>query len=114
MIVIRFRFGMANRTTESRVIPRRGMAVGALIPFSLVFAAVNGEKHPVVVKGGRRPGRFTVAAGAVGRELRGFMVGIGGLIIVGHMAAGAGIGRVVVITVVAGRAIVGDYCVCAF
>lgn len=114
MFFICFCLRVANGTTEYGVIPRRGMAVGALVPFPLVFSAVDRKIHLVVIKGSRRPGRFAVAAGAVGRKLCGFMVGIGGLVIVGNMAAGAGIWRVGVITVVAGGAVVGYSCMRPF
>ena len=65
VLVGRFRIRMAGRTGEFRIIRRIGMAVRALVPLSFVFAAVNGEIHPVVVESGRRPGRFAVTGGAV-------------------------------------------------
>ena len=54
-----------------------------------------------------------MASGTIRRELRRRVVGIGGLVEVGRMAACAGVGRVGVVAVVAGRAIIGHCCVCA-
>ncbi len=102
MIIIRLRFTMTNRTTERGVIARRGMAVGTLIPFAFMAAAINGKIHAIVVESCRFPGRFAMATGAVGRELCRFMVGICGLIIIVDMTAGTGIRSVIIITLVAG------------
>lgn len=108
MIIIRLRFAMANRTTERGVIARRGMAVGALIPFPFVFAAINGKMHDIVVESCRFPGCFAMATGAVCRELCRFMVGIGGLIIIVDMTAGTGIRSVIIITLVTGGTGIGN------
>jgi hypothetical protein len=60
----------------------------------------------VVVEGRRRPGRFGVAELTVGRKLGRCVIGVGGLIEINYVATCAGIGRVVVISIVAGRAVV--------
>lgn len=44
------------------------MAVGTVVPFALVLAAVNREVHVVVVESRGYPGRFGVAIFAGGRE----------------------------------------------
>ena len=99
---------MANRTTECGIIARCRMAVGTFIPGLLVFAAVNGEIHRIMVKSGRFPGGFAMAAGAVRRELCGFMIGIGGLVVIVDMTAGTGIRGVIVVAFMAGGAGIGN------
>ncbi len=64
--------------------------------------------NSIVVKRRRRPGCFRVAGGAIGRELRRSVIGIRRVGIIGCVTAVAGIGRGVVIAVVASGAIVGD------
>ncbi len=49
-----------------------------------------------------------MAGSAVGGELRRLVVGIGGLVVIVDMTAGAGIGGVDIISVVAGIAIIGN------
>ncbi len=93
---------MANRTTERGVIARRGMAVGTLIPFAFVFAAINGEMHDIVVESCRFPGCFAMATGAVCRELCRFMVGVGGLVVFADVATGTRVGGVVVVAFMTG------------
>lgn len=88
------------------------MTVYALAPFPLVFATVNGEVLPVVVKCGRLPGIFRVASGAIRRKLELCMVGVGRAVEIICMAPRAVIWRVVVVTVVASRTIVGNRCMC--
>ena len=60
----------------------------------------------VMVQRRRRPGGFAVASGAIGWELLGDVVRISRLVIIGRMAACAGVRRRIVIAVVAGGAIV--------
>ena len=70
----------------------------------------EGEESPVV-EGGRGPGVLRMAGGAVRRELMCSMVRIGGRVVIGSVAPATGIGRVVVVAVMAGRAIIGNGCV---
>ena len=58
------------------------MTIGTLIPFTLVFAAVNGEILPVVIERRRGPGRFGMATRTISREMRRRVVGIGGLVVI--------------------------------
>ena len=60
----------------------------------------------VVIKCRRHPRCLTVTSGAVCGKLSRFVVGIGRLIVVGDMAARAGVRRVVVVAVVTGRTII--------
>lgn len=103
---------VAIDTTKRRIITRSGVAVHALIPLIPVFSAVNGEMHAIVVEVCRRPCRFGMADPAVGWELSGGMAGIGGLVIVIRMTAITGVQGIVVISVVAGRAVIGDTRMC--
>lgn len=100
---------MAIDAAERRKIVGRRMAFRTLVPFAPVISAVDRENLVVVVKGGRRPGCFRMAACAIGGKLGGCMVGVAGLVVVGRMAAETGIGGIAERVVVAGRAVVG-YC----
>ena len=79
-----------------------------MIPFAFVRPAVNREIHIVVVKVCRGPGRFTVAILAGCRKSRRSVVWIVCLIIFRLVAAVTGVGRVVVIAVMTGGAVVGN------
>ena len=71
---------MTFDTTEQRKIPRRGMTIGAGIPFSIVFAAENGKIQLVVLrKIGGIPTRVGRMAGpAVSWKIARFVVRAGG------------------------------------
>ena len=66
----------------------------------------------VVVEGRWRPGRLAVAGSTIGRELRCCVVWVGGSRIVSRVAAVAGVGRIVVIAVVADGTVAGNGSVC--
>jgi len=107
VVIIGLRIGVANGTTEQCKITRSGMAIGALIPLVFMRSAVNWEIHIIVVKGCRCPGRLTVAILAACREPSRCMVGIVCLVVVCLVATHTGIRRVIIITIMASRAIVG-------
>ena len=96
---------VAVNAAENLKIARSGVAIHTFVPFPLVFSAVNRER-PIVIEVGRCPCRFRVAALTIGRELRGGVVGAHRLVIVTGVASKAGIGRIVVISIVAGRAVI--------
>jgi len=108
VLIIRFRVGVAIGTGEHGIIRRRRMAIDALAPFSLVFATVNREILPVVVKSGRYPRIFIVASCTIHRKLQSSVIGVGGVVIIVGVAPVAGVRRAVVIAVVTCCAIVGD------
>ena len=83
------------------VIGRITVTVGTLIPLAFVISAVNWEILCVVVEGSGCPGRFTVTTGAIGRKLSRNVVRIGRIVVVIGVATRTGIGRIVVVTVVA-------------
>lgn len=83
------------------------MAIHALVPLAVVFSAVNGEIHIVVVKCGGRPGVFAVAVLARSRELSSDVVRVVGCVVVGGMTAKAGIRGVDIISVVALGTVIG-------
>lgn len=62
--------------------------------------------NDIVIESRRHPGCFVVASRTVGGELRCRVVGIRGIVIIGGVAAVAGVGRVVIIPVVAGGAVI--------
>ena len=97
---------VAINTTKRRKITSAGMALRTIIPFSFVFPAVNWEIHAIVIEGGWGPGRFSMAALAIRRELRRCMVRVRRLVVITGMAAKAGIRRIVIIPVVAGITII--------
>lgn len=109
VFVVGFRIGMAGDTSKFSVIRRVGMAIHTLIPFSFVLTAINWEILCVVVKRRRHPGIFSVAIRAIGRKLGGRVVGASRCVVVSRVAAKAGIRRIGIIAVVAGRTVVG-YC----
>jgi len=98
---------VAINTTEQAEVTGHRVAIYALVPLAVVFSAINGEIHVVVVKCSGLPCIFAVAVLAGSRELGGNMVGVVGRVIIGHVAAIAGIGRIDVVAVVADRAIIG-------
>ena len=108
MFVIGFGVGMTGQTGKICVVGGIGVAICALVPFAFVFAAVNGEMLVVVVESRRYPGVFAVTIGAVGRKIQRHVTGVGGSIVIGSMAADAGIGSIVVIAVVAFGAVGGN------
>jgi hypothetical protein len=90
---------MAVNTAEGFEIARRGVAIRALIPFSFVFSAKNGEIQLVVLrKITRVPAGFGGMAGlAVGWEIARLMVGAGGgpeIRLMTSKTIGRGIGKV--------------------
>lgn len=89
------------------------MAVGALIPFFFMLAAVYREMLSIVVKSSGCPGRFTVTAGTIRWKMRRSVIGVGRLIVIICMTTRAGVRCIVVIPVVAGGAIVCNGSMCA-
>lgn len=107
-MIIRLRICMTNRTTEKGVIARCCMAIGTLIPFVFMLAAIDREILPVVVEISRIPRCFAVTILASRRETRRGVFGIGGLVIIADVASCTSVRGVVVIAVVAGIAIIGN------
>lgn len=90
------------------IVGRIAVTVCALVPFAFVLAAVNGEMFAIVVKGGGHPGRLTVAGGAIVGKLGCPVIRIPGLVIICLMTADTGVGRIVVVLIVAAPAVVLD------
>lgn len=93
VVIIGPRIGMANGTTEYRIISRCGVTVRTLVPFPFMLTGIYRKIHPVVVKVGRLPGRFRMAIRASSREAGSRVFGVGRLVIIGLVAADAGGGR---------------------
>ncbi len=108
VIIIRLRVHVAGDAGKLSIIGRIGMAVQAGIPFPLVLATVNGEVLHVMIEGGRDPARFTVTGCTVCGEHQRPMIGIAGLVIVCLVTTGTGGGCIEIISIMAGRTIVGD------
>lgn len=96
-------------------------SVGRIVVIALVTSIAVGRNRDMrtskrintaVIKCRGRPGGFTVAKRAIGRELLSLVIGIGSAQIVAIVAAVAGIGGIVVIAIVAGGTIVGDSGMC--
>lgn len=71
---------------------------------------IQGVKS-IVVKRSRRPGCFAVATGTIRGELSGCVIRVGRGRVVTVVAAVTGVGRIGIIPVVAGIAIIGNGCV---
>lgn len=108
VLIICFRVGMASGTSHLGIVGGVAVAIGTGAPLSIVFTTINRKILSIVVECGRRPGIFTVATGAIRRELSGGVVWICRLNVIRVMAPIAGIGCVVVITIVTSRTIIGD------
>jgi len=102
MCVIHAGLGMAGSGT-GKLLEVAGvrMAIGTQGPSALVMSGIDREILSVVVKGRGGPGRLRMAGGTVGGEAGCSMVGICGLVVIIHMAAGAGIRDIGIISVMA-------------
>lgn len=105
VIVIGFRVGMAGSAGKFCVIARICMTIHTSTPLPVVCTAVNREVLPVMVKGGRHPGRFGMAPCTIGRELGCHVIRHCRGIVVSLVASGTSIWRSVVIPVVTGGTI---------
>lgn len=112
VLVVGFRVGVARYARKFGVVGRIGVAIGAGCPLPVVFPAVNGEILGIVLEIGGRPSRFGVATRAIGRDFLRGVVGIGRLVVVGVVAAVAGIGGIVVVAIMALGTVVGNGRVC--
>ena len=112
----RYVVGIARLIEILGMAARAGVGRIGIIPTNVTGRAIIGNQRVaarereeiVVVETRRRPGTFAVATLTIGRELRRLVVGVGGGVEVGQMAAHTSIRRVVVIAVVASRAVVGN------
>lgn len=84
------------------------MAIGACVPFAVVLSRVDREIEPVVVPVCRDPCRLRMAVGTGCRELGCSMWRVIRLVIIILMASDTGIGRGIVIAVMAHCAIIGN------
>ena len=84
-----------------------GMAGGTGIPGTLVGARVNGKILRIVIESGGAPAGLRVAGGTVGGKARGGVRRILRLLVIGQVAAYAGIRSVVEVFVVAAGTVVG-------
>ncbi len=109
-LVLMMRIIMTNNAVEYRKIACSCVTIHTLIPFIFMFPTVNRKILLVVVKSGWLPGRFAMTILTSGREARRTVFRIIGQIIIRLVAAYAGIGRIVVITMVTGSAIIGNGC----
>ena len=108
VIIVRLRIQVTPGTAKFRVVVGIDMAFHTLRPFALVLAAVDREILGIVIEVGRDPGILGMAAGAIRRELGCYMVRVLGVVEIVAVAPEAGVGRVVVIPVMAGGAIITD------
>ena len=108
VLIVRFRVGMASGAGYLGIVSGVAVAIGTGAPLSIVFTTINRKILSIVVECGRRPGIFTVTTGAIRRELSRGVVWIRRLNVIRVMAPIAGIGCVVVITIVTSRTIIGD------
>ena len=88
------------------------MAFNALIPFAVVFAAVDREILVIMVESCRHPAIYTMAGHTVGRKSCRNVVRVVSRVVIAQVAAYASAWRVGIIAVVASRAIVGNSRMC--
>lgn len=84
------------------------MAISANIPFTLVLPRVDWEILSVVIEGGWNPCILVMTGKAFCGELSRSMWWILCLVVIVEVTANTGIGSAVVVSVVTGRAIVGN------
>jgi hypothetical protein len=99
---------MTIYTTENAVITRINVALGTRIPFTFMFTAIDREELVVMIESRGLPGILTMTILACRWKLRRGMWRIIGLVIVIEVTPYTGIRRIIVITLVAYRAVVGD------
>ena len=88
------------------------MAFNALIPFSVVFAAVDRKILIIMVKSCRHPAIYTMAGHTICWKSRCNVVGVIGRVVIAQVAAYASAWCIVVVAVVASRAIIGNGRMC--
>ena len=113
MVIIGFRIGMAARTTKFCKVIWVDMAIQTFIPFAFMCSTINREVLTIVIKGSRCPRSIIMARSAVGRKLSSGVIWIIRTIVVTLVTTYAGIGRIRVVSIVAGIAITRYCCVCA-
>lgn len=106
VLVVRFWVHVAGRAGELSEIVRIVVAVCTCVPLAVVGAGVNREILSVVVEIRWYPSCFRVASRAVCREACLLVVWIGSAVVIGCMASKTGVGRIVIVSVVAGCTIV--------
>ena len=89
---------MAINTTKHSKIPGSSMAIIAIIPFSVMCAAVDREIHIVVIKRGWCPCVLAMTGFAGERESRTLVVRVVGAVVILRMTSITGIWCIVVIT----------------
>ena len=99
---------MTISTTENNEIPGISMTLGAGVPLPVVFTAVNGKIHAIVIKSGRFPDFLCMTFKAFGREFRREVRRIVGLVVIFFVTAKACIRCVVIFSIVTFGAAVGN------
>lgn len=82
------------------------MAIAALVPFVFMFARVNRKKLVIVIPARRTPVVFRMAGLAGCWKLSSLMIWIIGLIIIILVTAGTCIGGIVIVSLMAGGALI--------
>ena len=108
VLVIGFGVDMAIGATEFSIVCWVGMAVGTLVPLAFVRPAVNREILPVVVESRWHPFVLGMAILALGGKLEAGMGRVKGQVVIIRVAANTGVGRIVVIAVVALGTVICD------
>jgi hypothetical protein len=84
VLLICIRIRMATDTGEIGVIGRILVTIGTLTPFTLVFTAVNGKQHIVLLKIGRHPVRIGgMAGGTLIRKMQQLVIRVCGALVIG-------------------------------
>jgi len=96
---------MAVDAAEQAEVGSICVAIRAGFPFPVMFATVNREELSIMVKCGRGPGHFVMTRYTFGRKPTGGMRRVDGLVVIIFMTAEAGIGGIIVIARMTGKAI---------
>lgn len=96
VLIVRFGVGMASSTSEFCIIRRIGMALRALVPFSFVGTAVNGEISRIVLnkRSGHPAGVSGMTFYTVLRKVGSRVLRVGGRIVICLMTGNAGSRRI--------------------
>lgn len=91
---------VAGETSKYTVVVGIGVAITALVPFSLVLSAEDRKIHIIMVPVSRCPLTLSMAYHTIGREACGNVVGTVGCIVCSGMTSITGVGRIVVVAIV--------------
>lgn len=109
MNFIRLRIDVTGDAGKDTEIARSGMTIQTLTPHAIMGSAVDREVLRIMIKRGRLPCCLRMTGRTIGGELQRGMWRINRLVVVLLVASRTGIGRIVIIPVMAGGTLVGNH-----